>query len=165
MLGGETLPSSGTALLAGFDIVAQQASCRSLLGYCPQVDPLLELLTTREHLELFARIKGVPEAEVTATVNEQLKRMDLVQFANKKAGTLSGGNKRKLCVAIALIGPGNVPPPIIFLDEPSTGVDPVARRFMWNVISRIATERRQCSIILTTHSMEECEALANRVGE
>jgi len=117
MLGGDVLPSSGTALLAGFDIVTQQQSCRSLLGYCPQIDPLLELLTAREHLDLFARIKGVPEAEVDATVREQLRRMDLVQYANKKAGSLSGGNKRKLCVAIALIGPGNVPPPILFLDE------------------------------------------------
>jgi ABC-type Na+ transport system ATPase subunit NatA len=117
MLGGDVLPSSGTALLAGFDIVTQQQSCRSLLGYCPQIDPLLELLTAREHLDLFARIKGVPEGEVDATVREQLRRMDLVQYANKKAGSLSGGNKRKLCVAIALIGPGNVPPPILFLDE------------------------------------------------
>jgi ABC-type multidrug transport system ATPase subunit len=119
MLGGDVLPSSGTALLAGFDIVTQQQSCRSLLGYCPQIHPLLELLTAREHLDLFARIKGVPEAEVDATVREQLRRMDLVQYANKKAGSLSGGNKRKLCVAIALIGPGNVPPPILFLDEVS----------------------------------------------
>jgi ABC-type multidrug transport system ATPase subunit len=73
--------------------------------------------------------------------------MDLTKFANKTAGSLSGGNKRKLSVAIALIGD----PSIVFLDEPSTGMDPVARRFMWTVIARIATMNKQCSIMLTTH--------------
>ena len=81
-------------------------------------------------------------------------------FINKTAGSLSGGNKRKLCVAIALIGN----PPLVFLDEPSTGMDPVAKRFMWGVINRVATERKMCSIILTTHSMEEAEALCGRIG-
>ena len=127
-------------------------------------DALLELLTTREHLDLYARIKGVPESELRDTVDEQLRRMDLVEYANKKAGSLSGGNKRKLSVAIALIGPGNVPPPILFLDEPSTGMDPVARRFMWKVISEVATRDKQTSIILTSHAMEEVEALCTRVG-
>jgi len=164
MLSGDVLPSSGTASLAGFDIISQQPKVRRLLGYAPQWDALLELLTAREHLELYARIKGVREADLAATVDEQLRRMDLVEFANKKAGTLSGGNKRKLSVAIALIGPGNLPPPIIFLDEPSTGMDPVARRYMWKVIADVATRDKACSIILTTHSMEECEALCQRVG-
>jgi ATP-binding cassette, subfamily A (ABC1), member 3 len=121
MLSGDVLPSSGTAKLAGFDIISEQPKVRRLLGYAPQWDALLELLTTREHLDLFARIKGVPEAELRATVDEQMRRMDLTEFANKKAGTLSGGNKRKLSVAIALIGRHNIPPPILFLDEPSTG--------------------------------------------
>jgi ATP-binding cassette subfamily A (ABC1) protein 1 len=147
MLTGDILPTSGTARLAGYDIITEQPEVRRLLGYCPQFDALLDLLTVREHLELYARIKGVPEKEVTSVVETKLTEMDLRQFANKKAGTLSGGNKRKLSVAIALIGD----PPIVFLDEPSTGMDPVARRFMWSVISRVATERKQCSIILTTH--------------
>ena len=114
----------------------------------------------REHLELYARIKGVPEPEVKACVDVKLAEMDLKPFEHKLAGKLSGGNKRKLGVAISLIGD----PPIVFLDEPSTGMDPVARRFMWSVISRVATERKQCSIILTTHSMEEVEALCTRIG-
>jgi ABC-type multidrug transport system ATPase subunit len=160
MLTGARLPSSGTALLAGYDILAQQPQVRRLLGYCPQWDALLELLTSREHLELYARIKGVPEPSVRAVVDEQLARFDLVQFANKKAGTLSGGNKRKLSVAIAMIGS----PPLVFLDEPSTGMDPVARRFMWDVIAHIATERKECSMILTSHNLEEVEALCTRVG-
>jgi len=86
--------------------------------------------------------------------------MNLKQYENVLAGTYSGGNKRKLSVAIAMIGN----PSVVFLDEPSTGMDPEARRFMWNVISRISTERKLSSIILTTHSMEEAEALATKMG-
>jgi len=160
ILTGDALPTAGGARLAGYDIISQQPEVRRLLGYCPQFDALLELLTAREHLELYARIKGVPEQELHAVVQAQLQAFDLLPYANKLAGTLSGGNKRKLSVAIALIGN----PPIVFLDEPSTGMDPVARRFMWGVISRVATERKQCSIILTTHSMEEVEALCTRIG-
>ena len=86
--------------------------------------------------------------------------MNLRQFENIPAGTYSGGNKRKLSVAIAMLGN----PPIVFLDEPSTGMDPEARRFMWDVISRIATRRKRSSIILTTHSMEEAEALSTKIA-
>ena len=110
--------------------------------------------------ELFARIKGVPTNELAGVVERQLVDFDLKEYENKLAGSLSGGNKRKLSVAIALIGN----PPIVFLDEPSTGVDPVARRFMWSVISRQAANVAGCSIILTTHSMEEVEALCTRIG-
>ena len=89
-----------------------------MLCSCPQHDALLELLTCREHLELFARIKGVPDPALRDTVDKQLTLFDLNAFANKKAHTLSGGNKRKLSVAVAMIGA----PPIILLDEPSTGM-------------------------------------------
>jgi ATP-binding cassette subfamily A (ABC1) protein 3 len=160
ILSGDVLPSSGGARMAGFDILTQQPQVRRLLGYCPQYEALLEFLSCREHLQLYARIKGVPEAEVARVVETKLQEMDLKEYENKLAGSLSGGNKRKLSVAIALIGS----PPIVFLDEPSTGMDPVARRFMWRVISKVATETKQCSIILTTHSMEEVEALCTRIG-
>jgi ATP-binding cassette subfamily A (ABC1) protein 1 len=160
MLTGDGLPTSGTARLAGYDVLTQQPQVRRLLGYCPQADALLELLTVREHLELYARIKGVPEPQVAAVVAAKLAQLDLGAFANKKAGSLSGGNKRKLSVACALIGD----PPLVFLDEPSTGMDPLSRRFMWDVLARVATADRACSIILTTHSMEECEALCSRLG-
>jgi len=86
--------------------------------------------------------------------------MDLAKFEGVLAGSFSGGNKRKLSVAIAMLGN----PPIVFLDEPSTGMDPEARRFMWNVISRISTQRKRSSIILTTHSMEEAEALSTKIA-
>ena len=86
--------------------------------------------------------------------------MDLTPFINVKANTLSGGNKRKLSVAIAMIGN----PPIVFLDEPSTGVDPQAKRFMWDVITKISVQRKKSAVMITTHSMEEAEALCTKMG-
>jgi len=160
ILSGDTLPSSGTAQLAGYDILREQRDVRRLLGYCPQHDPLLEVLTVREHLQLYARIKGVAEPAVAAVVDTKMRELDLTSYANKRAGSLSGGNKRKLCVACSLIGD----PVLIFLDEPSTGMDPKARRFMWQVITRIAAEQKIASIILTSHAMEEVEALCGKVG-
>ncbi|KAF0717928.1 Aste57867_2007 [Aphanomyces stellatus] len=160
MLTGDILPTSGGATLGGFDILTQQLQVRRLVGYCPQFDALFDLLSVREHLELFARIKGVPGKDVEMVVKEKMRQMNLNSFEHKLAGTLSGGNKRKLSVAIAMIGS----PPIIFLDEPSTGMDPVSRRFMWDVIADISTTQKESTIVLTTHSMEECEALCTRVG-
>lgn len=160
MLSGDALPTRGTAAMAGYDILRQQPQVRRLLGYCPQHDALLELLTVREHLELFARIKGVSEARLGAVVAAGIEEMDLGSFENKLAGSLSGGNKRKLCTAIALIGR----PPVLFLDEPSTGMDPLAKRFMWSVLARIASQQKECAIMLTTHSMEEVQALCSRMG-
>ena len=155
ILTGDVVPTSGGARLGGHDILREQEAVRRLIGYCPQFDAILDLMSVREHLELYARIKGVPEATLARVVGDKVREMDLGAYEGKLAGSLSGGNKRKLGVAIAMIGA----PRLIFLDEPSTGMDPVARRFMWSVIARVATERKQCSIILTTHSMEEVEAL------
>lgn len=160
ILSGDQVPCEGSARLAGLDIMSQQIEVRRQLGYCPQFSALLELMTVREHLELFAKIKGFSAPLLEELVRAKMHEMDLDQFENRLAGTLSGGNKRKLSVAISLLGN----PPLVFLDEPSTGMDPVARRFMWDVIARVATERKESSIILTTHSMEECEALCTRVG-
>ncbi|CAK4175365.1 unnamed protein product, partial [Aphanomyces euteiches] len=157
---GDDLPTSGSATLGGFDIITQQLEVRRLIGYCPQFDALIDLMTVREHLELFAAIKGVPSGQIGATVKDKMEQMNLNDFEHKLAGTLSGGNKRKLSVAIAMIGS----PPIIVLDEPSTGMDPVSRRFMWDVIADISTRSKESTILLTTHSMEECEALCTRVG-
>ena len=86
--------------------------------------------------------------------------MDLQNYVGTKADKLSGGNKRKLSVAMAMIGN----PPIVFLDEPSTGVDPKAKRFMWTIVSKISTQRKKSSVIITTHSMEEAEALCTKMA-
>ena len=160
MLSGEFAPSSGDATLAGLDLLTDIHKCRRKIGFCPQFDALFELLTAREHLDLYARIKGIEEQYIEAVVDAKINEMGLTEYADRYAGTYSGGNKRKLSVAIAMIGE----PSIVFLDEPSTGMDPVARRFMWDVISDIVTTREKCSLILTTHSMEECEALCTRIG-
>jgi ATP-binding cassette subfamily A (ABC1) protein 3 len=92
-------------------------------------------------------------------IDHKIEEMNLKKFEHIPAGTYSGGNKRKLSVAIAMIGN----PPVVLLDEPSTGMDPKARRFMWGVISRISTKRKSSSIVLTTHSMEEAEALSTKM--
>jgi len=160
MLSGEFAPSEGKAYLSGLDLYSDIHKCRRKVGYCPQFDALFELLTAREHLTLYARIKGIKEKDISRVVNAKIAEMGLSEYADRYAGTYSGGNKRKLSVAIAMIGE----PSIVFLDEPSTGMDPVARRFMWDVISDIVTKREKCSLILTTHSMEECEALCTRIG-
>ncbi|KAL3669965.1 hypothetical protein V7S43_005338 [Phytophthora oleae] len=160
MLTGDIVPTSGNATLSGYDILTQQVEVRRQIGYCPQFDALIDLLTVREHLELFAKIKGVLNSDLAFVVHEKMEQLNLTAFEDKLAGSLSGGNKRKLSVAIAMIGS----PSILFLDEPSTGMDPVSRRFMWDVISEISTYNKESTVVLTTHSMEECEALCTRVG-
>ena len=160
ILSGDYTQTSGRAYINGFEIPQRLAEAQRNIGYCPQFDSILELLTAKEHLHLYAAIKGIPESLRGRMVEKQLVEMNLKQYENIPAGTYSGGNKRKLSVAIAMIGN----PAVVFLDEPSTGMDPEARRFMWNVISRISRERKQSSIILTTHSMEEAEALATKMG-
>jgi ATP-binding cassette subfamily A (ABC1) protein 3 len=108
---------------------------RRLIGYCPQFDAIFERLTVREHLEFYAVMKGITTGYRERLIEKQIEEMDLREFENIRAEQLSGGNKRKLSVAMALIGN----PPIIFLDEPSTGVDPKAKRFMWSIVSKIST--------------------------
>jgi ABC-type multidrug transport system ATPase subunit len=158
MLTGDVYPSdgSGTALLGGLDLLQEPYEVRRLLGYCPQFDALFPLMTGREHLYLFARIKCVPAEKLDGFVSYMIRKLGLVHLADKPAGTYSGGNKRKLSVGLSLIGN----PSIVFLDEPSTGVDPQSRRFMWNLISSTMQHR---SVILTTHSMEEAQALSDRI--
>ncbi|CAN0324899.1 unnamed protein product, partial [Hapterophycus canaliculatus] len=114
----------------------------------------------RDHAFAPPAFQGIAVDKRAAAVNQKIEEMGLKQYADRPAGGYSGGNKRKLSVAMAMIGD----PQIVFLDEPSTGMDPMARRFMWNVIMRIVTENKECAMILTTHSMEECEALCQRIG-
>jgi len=157
MLTGDLLPTSGTAKIAGLDILEQQNKVRRLIGYCPQFDALLDLLTVREHLELYGRLKGVRETDLDAQVRRMMHALRVTEFEHRLAGTLSGGNKRKLSVAVALIGE----PAVLILDEPTTGLDVVSRRFLCDVVADYA---RSHAVILTTHSMEEVEALCTQVG-
>jgi len=131
-----------------------------LIGYCPQYDAIFELMTVEEHLEYYARIKGIPATMRQRLIEKAIIELNLDEHRKKPAGTLSGGNKRKLSVAMSILGN----PPIILLDEPSAGMDPEARRFMWTVVARISQQRKQSAVILTTHSMEEAEALSTKMG-
>nr|XP_043888228.1 phospholipid-transporting ATPase ABCA1-like [Solea senegalensis] len=158
MLTGDIPVSSGEAFLNGYSIRTEMRDVHQNMGYCPQFDAIDDLLTGREHLELYARLRGVPEHEVAMVAEWGIQKLGLIKYSNKSAGTYSGGNKRKLSTAIALIGC----PPVIFLDEPTTGMDPKARRFLWDCILSVIKEGR--SVILTSHSMEECEALCTRMA-
>ena len=118
------------------------------------------MLTVSEHLWFYAKLKGVPQNKRSEIVEKTIRELNLKDHKSKFAGNLSGGNKRKLAVAIALLGN----PPIILLDEPSAGMDPEARRFMWTVVEKISQRDKKSAVILTTHSMEEAEALSTKMG-
>jgi ATP-binding cassette subfamily A (ABC1) protein 3 len=124
------------------------------LGVCPQFDAM-DTLNVREHLAFYARIRGV--TDVHGAVETMIRSVGLQPFADRMADKLSGGNKRKLSLAMALIGN----PEVVLLDEPSSGMDPLAKRNMWRTLAKFRPGR---SILLTTHSMEEADALASRVG-
>uniref|UniRef100_H3GIJ8 ABC transporter domain-containing protein n=1 Tax=Phytophthora ramorum TaxID=164328 RepID=H3GIJ8_PHYRM len=159
VLTGEIAPTNGFVTLGGYDLSRNRDKARRVVGYCPQFDSLHDLLTVEEQLELYARLKGIPSDRVKKAVDQKIEEVGLTEYRTKLTRGLSGGNKRKLSTAIALIGN----PSIIFLDEPSTGVDPSSRRKMWDVIASVCASKESC-VILTTHSMEECEALCTRVG-
>ena len=113
-----------------------------------------------ETLKFYALIKGIRTDKIKFVIGKAIRDLNLKDHKNKLAGTLSGGNKRKLQVAMALIGN----PPIILLDEPSAGMDPEARRFMWQIVEKISQRDKKSAVILTTHSMEEAEALCTKLG-
>ena len=156
----ELAQNNGTIYVNGKDINGRFNELNELFGYCPQFDAIFEFLSVYENLEFYASIKGVKKDFIDILVNAMIKEMSLNEFTNKIAGKLSGGNKRKLSVAISMI----CNPPIILLDEPSTGMDPEARRFMWSVIHKMSTKGKKSSVIMTTHSMDEAETLCKRMG-
>jgi ATP-binding cassette, subfamily A (ABC1), member 3 len=166
ILTAEFPPTSGDGTLAGYSVTREPEKTRRRIGYCPQFDAHFANMSGREHIELYASIKGVPRDAVKEAVAEKLREVGLSEFdSNRLCSNYSGGMKRRLSLAIATIGS----PQILFLDECSTGVDPVARREIWEMISNIVSDEtvpleERPSVILTTHSMEECEALCPRIG-
>ena len=166
MLTAEFAPTGGDAILDGYSVTETPDATRRRIGYCPQFDAHFMNMTGLEHVELYAKIKGIPKEDVTYAAKSKLEEVGLSERDSKRLSfRYSGGMKRKLSVACATIGQ----PPIVFLDEPSTGMDPVARRELWKVISRMVARvdsegKSKTSVILTTHSMEECEALCPRIG-
>ena len=156
----ELSQDNGKIYVNNTDISGHFNELNELFGYCPQFDAIFELLSVYENLEFYASIKGIKKSSIQSLVNAMIKEMALDEFTNKIAGRLSGGNKRKLAVAISML----CNPPIILLDEPSTGMDPEARRFMWSVIHKMSTKGRKSSVIMTTHSMDEAETLCKRMA-
>ncbi|CAI2738544.1 unnamed protein product [Dicrocoelium dendriticum] len=128
------------------------------MGYCPQFDALLSYLTGRETLQLYARLRGIREGLINVEVDRLLHQLQLTHYSTVRVAHYSGGKRRKLSVAVALVG-GT---PLVCLDEPTTGVDPVSRRKMWNVLLHARLQGR--TLVLSSHSMEECEALCTRVS-
>ncbi|XP_034945670.1 ATP-binding cassette sub-family A member 5-like [Chelonus insularis] len=157
ILTGLTTPTAGTALIFGYDVrdSNDMQMIRSMTGVCPQHDILFDLLTPREHLEFFAAVRGISRSMIEMEVKKTLKDIDLTERADTFAKYLSGGQKRKLSVGIAIIGD----PKIIILDEPTAGVDPYSRRQMWSFLQ---SRRHGKVILLTTHFMDEADILADR---
>ncbi|KAI5812229.1 hypothetical protein BZA77DRAFT_359663 [Pyronema omphalodes] len=152
MIRADLKPTSGSINVCG--IPSTNPMARTHLGVCPQFDAI-DRMTVYEHLVFYARIRGVKQIEYN--VDEALRAVGLEPFRHRIAEQLSGGNKRKLSLAIALMGN----PAVLLLDEPSSGMDALAKRRMWRTLEGVGQGR---AVVLTTHSMEECSALASKAG-
>jgi ATP-binding cassette, subfamily A (ABC1), member 3 len=159
-LTNECAPTRGIMTINGMNCQTEFEKVRRQIGYCPQYDSIFEWMSVEEHFYFYAVMKGIPNHIRKPLIDSQIKDMSLTNHRYKAAGTLSGGNKRKLSVALATLGN----PPIILLDEPSAGMDPEARRHMWKVVYRISHRRKKSAVILTTHTMDEAEALSTKMG-
>jgi ATP-binding cassette subfamily A (ABC1) protein 3 len=156
LIRGDIKPSrnGGDVFVEEVSVIKNLADARANLGVCPQFDAL-DHMTVREHLEFYAKVRGIPD--VQHNVTSVLQAVGLESFSTRMAHALSGGNKRKLSLGIALMGN----PTVVLLDEPSSGLDAASKRIMWKTLASTVAGR---SILLTTHSMEEADALAGRVG-
>ena len=157
MLTGLIAPDGGAATITGLDIYKNMEEIRRNLGVCPQHNILFDDLTVQEHLVMFASFKGVPRGELKQEVEKMIQSVGLTEKRNVRAKFLSGGQKRKLSVGIAFIGGSKV----VFLDEPTSGMDPYSRRFTWNIIRQHKEGR---VIVLTTHFMDEADMLGDRIA-
>jgi len=152
-------PTSGTARVAGFDVVRQGPQVRQRIGAALQEAALDPLLTGREHLRLQASLQGISRADRVRRAEELLARVGLGEAADRKVRGYSGGMKRRLDLALALVHR----PEILFLDEPTTGLDVQSRTALWGEVSRLANEDG-VTVFLTTQYLEEADVLADRVG-
>ncbi|MCS0499245.1 ABC transporter ATP-binding protein [Protaetiibacter mangrovi] len=152
------LPTSGTARVAGADVVRDAAAVRTRIGYVSQGTSTDPLLTVRENLELAARLRGVGRADAAGRAGRLIDEFALAEHVERPAGKLSGGTRRRLDVAAALVHA----PSVLFLDEPTTGLDPESRAAMWGEIRRLAGQE-SLTVVLTTHYLEEADRLADRV--
>ena len=157
MLSCLTRPTSGDAEVMGHSIVSDSVGVREIINVSPQETAVAAKLSVRENLESIARIYGSDKAEAKRKTDKMIEDFSLQDVENKRAATLSGGWQRRLSIAMALI----TEPEVLFLDEPTLGLDVLARRELWHFIEGL---KGRMTIILTTHYLEEAESLSDRIG-
>lgn len=157
MLSGLSRPTEGDAYVMGHSITQELAETKKNSNLSPQETAVAPNLTVRENLQFMARIYGVSKADASARAQELIRQCGMAEIAEKKAKLLSGGWQRRLSIAMALI----TQPKVLYLDEPTLGLDVLARRELWKVIERL---KGSVTIVLTTHYMEEAEALSDHVA-
>ena len=157
MLCGLTAPTNGDALLNGNSIITDTTAVKNIIAISPQETAVAPALSVKENLELMCGIYGFGKETARQKIDELTTLLGLKDVIGKKAGKLSGGYQRKLSIAMALI----CEPEILFLDEPTLGLDVLARSDLWDIIRAL---KGKITIILTTHYMEEAEALSDRIG-
>ena len=157
MLSTLARPTSGEATIFGYTLGRDDAKIKEIVDISMQETAVARKLTVRENIELFARLSGQSKAEIAETTKRVYDDFGLGKVANKKAAELSGGWQRKLSIALALV----TRPKLLFLDEPTLGLDVIARRDLWRVIEDL---KGKMTVVLTTHYMEEAEALSDRIG-
>uniref|UniRef100_A0A8C4H680 ABC transporter domain-containing protein n=1 Tax=Dicentrarchus labrax TaxID=13489 RepID=A0A8C4H680_DICLA len=150
-------PTNGSATIYGSPVaeIADASEMKQLVGICPQFNIIFDVLTVEEHLRIFAAIKGIPPGDIDAEVTKVLKDLDLEKIMTAQAKNLSGGQKRKLSVGIAILGD----PKILLLDEPTAGMDPCSRHQVWSLLK---SRRAGRVTVLSTHYMDEADILADR---
>ena len=150
-------PTSGSAKVAGFDVVTQAAQVRKSIGLTGQYAAIDEMLTGRENLVLFGELNGLPRTQARARADELLEAFSLTDAAGRRVGTYSGGMRRRADIACGLVAE----PAVVFLDEPTTGLDPRSRREVWDLVSSLTA--RGTSVLLTTQYLDEADALSDSI--
>ena len=150
-------PTSGTARVAGYDVVTQAAQVRRSIGLTGQYAAIDEMLTGRENLVLFGELNGLPRTQARARADELLEAFSLTDAAGRRVGTYSGGMRRRADIACGLVAE----PAVVFLDEPTTGLDPRSRREVWDLVSSLTG--RGTSVLLTTQYLDEADALSDSI--
>lgn len=158
MMAGDLRISAGDCWVRGYNVTKQLSKAYLNIGYCPQFDALFGELTGRETLTMFLMMCGTKLHGMGSIIKLIGDELNFTKHMDKQVYEYSGGNKRKLSTALAILGG----PALIYLDEPTTGMDPGAKRHLWGVLSKYQAAGK--SIILTSHSMEECEALCTRLS-
>jgi ABC-2 type transport system ATP-binding protein len=152
-------PSGGDATVAGFDVRRDSLAVRASIGYVPQAISVDAALTARENLDFYARVTGVPRRDRRARIDEAIEAMELEAMLDLLASSLSGGMLRRLEIATALLAR----PVVLFLDEPTVGLDPTARRLVWERLDALRAQHGT-TIVVTTHMMEEAERHCDRLA-